>query len=135
MHENNVHGMQYGNQMHPGVQGAYQDDDVKQLCKRYRHYHVIGQMRDGSHVEGIITDMDENDVEMLVPEEVDGSQVNRQFGYGYDDGYNGYDDYDDDYNGYGGYRRRYRRYRRRRFPYRFFRRLFPYPYYNYPYYY
>ncbi|UOQ92875.1 hypothetical protein MUO14_21110 [Halobacillus shinanisalinarum] len=130
MHNNNVHGMQYENQMHPGVQGAYQDGDIKEKCKKYMQYHVMGQMTDGSHVEGIITNMDENNVEMLVPEEVDGSKVNRQFGYWND--YNDYDDYDYD-DGYNGYRR-YRRYRRRRFPYRFFRRLFRYPYY-YPYYY
>ncbi|MFD2925633.1 small nuclear ribonucleoprotein [Halobacillus naozhouensis] len=105
MHNNNVHEVHYENQMYPGVQGAYQDPNINQLCEKYMEYHVIGEMRGGSHVEGIITDMDENNMGMLVPEEVDSSQVNRQFGY----------------------RRRYRRYHRRRFPYLLFRTLFPYP--------
>ncbi|WP_257351981.1 hypothetical protein [Pseudalkalibacillus decolorationis] len=100
-------------------------DGIKARCEKYKDYHVMGQMQDGSWMNGIITDTDGESVTMLVPELVDGDQVNRQYGYDDDD-----DDYDD---GYGGRRRRYRRYRRRRFPYRFFRRLFRYPYY-YPYY-
>lgn len=116
MQKNNVHGMQYENQSN----NAYYDGSIKDQCKRYMQHHVIGQMGDGSQIEGIITDINEDYVEMLVPEEYE-EQENRQFGYGYDDY--------DDYNGYGGYRRRYRRYRPRRFPYYFFRRLFRYPYY------
>lgn len=95
--------------------------DVKKLCKQYMNFHVIGQMKDGTQMEGIIIDMDDDNVTMLVPEDIDAEQMmNRQFGYDYD----GYDKdgkwKDNDYGGYGGYprpRRRYRRYRRRRYPY------------------
>jgi small nuclear ribonucleoprotein (snRNP)-like protein len=105
------------NQMYPtGIQGAYQpmDGDIKHHCRKYMNYHVQAKMKDGSEVEGIITDMDENNVEMLVPEEVDEEELNdnRQYGYG---------------------RRRFRRFRRRRFPFLNFLFFRPYPYY-YPYY-
>jgi hypothetical protein len=91
--------------------------DIQSKCKQFINYHVIGQMSDGSNVEGIIEDVDNEGVTMLVPEEVD-------------------DDSDDmRYGGYGGYRRRFRRFRRRRFPFRVFVFPFfvPFPYY-YPYY-
>lgn len=145
-YERDVHPMMYGNQpiqgnvypqtvqgmsnpqampsqMYPtGVQGTYQQpmqSDAKHDCRKYMNYHVQAKMRDGSDVEGIITDMDDNEVEMLVPEEVDEDEMNeqrQQFGYG---------------GGYG--RRRFRRFRRRRFP--FFNVIIvrPYPYYYSPY--
>ncbi|MBT2618666.1 hypothetical protein J7I96_25295 [Bacillus sp. ISL-78] len=106
------------------VQGSYQPDDIKTLCRKYMNYHVIGQLSDGSKVDGIIDDMDEESVTMLVPEEFDAEQGNRQqYGYG---------DYYDDYG--RPRRRRYRRYRRQRFPYVVFvfPYVVPYPYY-YPY--
>ena len=57
------------------------------------NYHVVGQMADGTQVEGIVEDVDDSGVTMLVPEEVEADE--RQFG------------------GYGGYgRRRFRRFRR-----------------------
>ncbi|USK71338.1 hypothetical protein [Peribacillus asahii] len=112
----NVQGM--ANQMYPtGAQKAYQQPmhgHIKHDCRKYMNYHVQAKMRDGSEIEGIITDMDENDVEMLVPEEVDEAEVNnnrQQYGYG---------------------RRRFRRFRRRRFPFVNFVIVVPYPYY-YPY--
>lgn len=115
------------------VQGAYQPigDDIKTLCQQYMNYHVIGQMRDGSQVDGIITGMDENSVTMLVPEEVGADEVTRQFGFGYEFDYDNDYEYDYEYDfDYGRpRRRRFRRFRRRRFPFRFFRRLFRYPYY------
>ncbi|WP_176222063.1 hypothetical protein [Tuberibacillus sp. Marseille-P3662] len=94
--------------------------DIKSLCQQWMHYHVIAHMRDGSQFDGIMTGMDEEGVNMLVPQALDPEQMNRQYGY---DGYG--------YNGYG-YRRRYRRYRPRRFPYDFFRYPFfwLYPYYD-----
>ncbi|PLR79901.1 hypothetical protein CVD25_13215 [Bacillus canaveralius] len=91
--------------------------NVKSKCERYTSYHVIGHLTDGSRVEGIIEDTDNEGVTMLVPEEVDESTDDyRQFG---------------GYGGYGGYRRRFRRFRRRRFPYPYFVFPFiiPYPYY------
>ena len=89
--------------------------DVKNQSMQYMNYHVIGQMSDGSQVEGIIEDVDDEGVTMLVPENIEADE--RIFG---------------GYGGYGGYgRRRFRRFRRRRFPFNFFvfPFFFPFPYY------
>ncbi|PWW28432.1 hypothetical protein DFO73_106248 [Cytobacillus oceanisediminis] len=89
--------------------------DAKSQCQKYMNYHVIAQMKDGSQVEGIIEDMDDEGVTMMVPEDVEEND-SRTYGYG----------------GYGGYgRRRFRRYRRRRFPFYVFAFpfIFPYPFY------
>lgn len=90
-------------------QGAQAEQDIKTMCQRYMNFHVIGQLSDGSQVEGIVDGADDNTVTMLVPEDV----------------------YEDDriYGGYG--RRRFRRFRRRRFPLNFFIFPFfiPFPYY------
>ncbi|KGX88186.1 hypothetical protein [Pontibacillus litoralis] len=95
----------------------------KDYCHQHMYYMVIIEMNDGKQYEGIIEDMDDNHVYMLMPagdeeEEMEGSQ-NRQFGYGY--GYGpGW--------GYGyGYPRRFRRFRRYRFPF-FGIRSFFFPY-------
>ncbi|MEK3886153.1 hypothetical protein [Bacillus sp. FSL K6-3431] len=90
--------------------------DAPSICRKYKGYHVMAHMQDGSMIEGIIDDMDDEGVTMLIPEELNGD-TERQFGF---DG------------GYG--RRRFRRFRRRRFPFYFFLFPFfsPYPYY-YPY--
>ena len=42
------------------------------------NYHVVGQMADGTQVEGIVEDVDDSGVTMLVPEEVEADE--RQFG-------------------------------------------------------
>lgn len=105
-----------------GVQGTYQQPmqgNIPQECAKYMNYHVQAKMQDGTEVEGIITDMDDDNVEMLVPEEVDEAEVNDTRQYG---GYGG---------GYG--RRRFRRYRRRRFPYFNVIVVRPYPFYYPPY--
>ena len=105
------------------IPGGYQPDHIKRLCKKYMNYHVMGQLNDGSQFEGIIDNMDEESVTMLVPEDINPGQLNRQFGYGYND------DNDYDYDDYGRpRRRRYRRFRRRRFPYRSLISLLLYPY-------
>lgn len=85
---------------------------MQNLCKKYMNYHVMAQMKDGSQKEGIIEDVDDQGVIMLVPEDV--GPDNRQFGgYGY------------------GPRPRFRRFRRFRFPFFVFAFpfVFPYPYY------
>lgn len=95
------------------------DRNILDQCQRYLNYHVTAQMSDGSHFDGVIDDYDDEGVTMLVPEWVEDDvddDVTRQYNYGY-----------------GRPRRRFRRFRRRRFPFRFFRRIFPIPYY-YPYY-
>lgn len=120
---NNMYGNEYGVQPNYWYQGESDYRNVKSTCERLKNYHVIGQMRDGTQIEGIIEDMDDENVTMLVPETVEEDELpeNRQYGpYGYGG-----------YSPYGGYRRRFRRYRRRRFPYYsfIFPFFFPYPYY------
>jgi hypothetical protein len=103
VYNNGFPGKQYPYHFSPGVNDFR---NVQNTCQKYMNYHVIGQMSDGSQVEGIIEDMDDEGVTMLVPEIVEEDQDDvRIWGYG---GYGGYG---------GGYRRRYRRYRRRRYPY------------------
>jgi len=86
--------------------------NIKSRCRRYKNYHVIAHLNDGSQIQGILDDYDDDGVTMLMPEDVDIDDDDRQYG------------------GYG--RRRFRRFRRRRFP--FF--VFVVPYFSpYPYYY
>jgi hypothetical protein len=95
------------------------DRNLLEQCQKYMNYHVTVQMSDGAHFDGIIDDFDDEGITMLVPEWIEDEHEDegtRQFAYGY-----------------GRPRRRYRRFRRRRFPFRYFRRIFPIPYY-YPYY-
>ncbi|MBM7662952.1 hypothetical protein JOC85_003763 [Bacillus mesophilus] len=82
------------------------------------NYHVMGQLSDGSQIEGIIDGMDEGSVTMLVAEDIESTQMNREYGYGYDDDYG------------RPRRRRYRRYRRRRYPYQNLISLLLFPYYD-----
>ncbi|WP_338471806.1 hypothetical protein R4Z10_03275 [Niallia sp. XMNu-256] len=95
-----------------GDQPGFNPNDMQNKCWQYMNYHVIGQMADGTQVEGIIEDVDDDGVTMLVPEDVDGDE--RLYGYG----------------GYGR-RRRYRRFLRRRYPFTVFAFpfIFPFPYY------
>lgn len=94
----------------------YDIRNIMDLCERYKNFYVLGHLANGTQVEGIIMDMDDNHVTMLVPEIVEEEQLNNQRQNGWSGGYG--------YGGYGGYgRRRYRRFRRRRFPYRQF--IFP----------
>ncbi|MDD7796066.1 hypothetical protein [Clostridium sp. 'White wine YQ'] len=99
-------------------------------CKKYMYYHAILKMKDGKMLDGIIEDMDDDNVIMLIPEDIMEDD---------DDD----DDYDHHRQQYGGYgygrpRRRHRRFRRRRFPFGTLAALslFRYPYYYppYPYY-
>jgi hypothetical protein len=88
--------------------------NIMNTCQRFMNYHVVGQMSDGSQMEGILTDMDDEGVTMMVPEDVEDDSEDMRYG------------------GYGGYgRRRFRRFRRRRFPYNVFvfPFFFPFPYY------
>lgn len=117
---NNAQGMNQWGQTSPAHHGM---DEAKKTCIKFMNFYVIGQLGDGSQVEGIIEDMDDENVTMLVPETVEEEEVNgnRQFG-----GYGGW------YDGYGGFgRRRFRRFRRRRFPFRsfVFPFIFPFPFY------
>jgi hypothetical protein len=118
MYNHNFPGIQQY-QLSNGVNDFRHDlRNVQNTCQKYMNYHVIGQMADGTQVEGIIEDVDDDGVTMLVPEEVEDNGADDRI-------YGGY-------GGYGGYgRRRFRRFRRRRFPlYTFvFPFIFPFPYY------
>ena len=110
-----------GNQPNYWQHDTRDSRDIMSKCSQYMNYHVIGHLSDGTNIDGIIEDMDDDGVTMLMPEEVDDDTDGRQYG-----GYGGYG---------GGYRRRFRRFRRRRFPYSafIFPFIIPFPYY-YPYY-
>lgn len=81
---------------------------IRNLSQKYMNYHVIAQMADGSRMEGIIEDVNDRGVVMLIPEDVDADE---RFFAG------------------PGPRRRFRRFRRFRFPFIFFAApfLFPFP--------
>ena len=114
-------GMGYGNQTNPMMnmpqmqQGASQQD-MKDQMNGYKHYFVILEMKDGQQYEGIIEDMDAENVYVLMPVgdedgDDDSDQRNWGWGGGFGPGYGG---------GYGwgyGYPRRFRRFRRYRFPF------------------
>ncbi|MCP3738300.1 hypothetical protein [Rossellomorea sp. BNER] len=112
MYNSNMPWNQYEDSQNNYFQEGNDFRNVKHVCKKYMNFYVIAQMNDGNQIEGILEDMDDEGVTMLVPETVD--------------------EIDDDRQQYGGYRRRYRRYRRRRFPFSIF--LFPF-FFPYPFYY
>ena len=86
------------------------------------HHLVQMETTDGTILDGIIEDVDDEGVDLLEPAgDMDGDDnYDRQFGYG---GYGGFGGYG--FNPYiRFYPRRFRRFRRRRFPFPFIRRLF-----------
>lgn len=101
--------------------------DMHGKCKKHMNYHVLMQTKDGNLMDGIIEEVDEHQVTMLVPEEVAGGEQGESVPQERQNGYGG---------GYG-FRPRYRRYRRRSFPLVDLISLYLYPYYypHYPYYY
>ncbi|MGP4041801.1 hypothetical protein ACTWP4_18135 [Gracilibacillus sp. D59] len=112
-HHENLYGQSMGNQH---MDSNYHKKQIHEVCKNYHLYFMQFQTMEGDTVEGIIEDIDEDSVIILIPsgdmERVD--ETERQYGYGY---------------GYG-YPRRFRRFRRHRLPFLLIRRLlFPYFYY------
>ncbi|MDL4842969.1 hypothetical protein [Aquibacillus rhizosphaerae] len=105
----NIENQEYNNNEFPSR-------NMHDHCHKYMHHHVMLNSTDGSSFDGIIVNVDVNNVTVLIGEDVmereDQQQgLNRQ--YGDYDGY-GYGD-NDDY-GRPRRRRRYRRYRPRTFP-------------------
>ncbi|WP_059103218.1 hypothetical protein [Shouchella shacheensis] len=84
-------------------------------CQRHKDFHVGIQTTDGQSYDGILTDYNQDQLTLLVPEDVEEGE-HRQYG------------------GYGGYERRYRRYRPRYFPLAALASLALYPYFYPPYY-
>ncbi len=144
------------NQMHnspghghgPGFGGGQQNDQMQQsggvdpaahqqqmhdLCQQYNNYLVQLETTDGQVHDGIINGVDQNGVEVLMPDgdtDNNHNEYERQFGFGYG-GYGGFGGAP--WYGYGGpgygYPRRFRRFRRHRFPFFGIRRLlFPFFY-------
>lgn len=124
-------------QQQPGaVDPAAHQQHMHDLCQQYNNHLVQLETTDGQVHDGIIDGIDQNGVEMLVPEgDMDNNhhENERQFGFGYG-GYAGFDGYGGALGyGYGGpgygYPRRFRRFRRHRFPFFGIRRLlFPFFY-------
>ncbi|SDH68248.1 hypothetical protein SAMN05192534_10959 [Alteribacillus persepolensis] len=100
-----------------GERSAAEQRNMPELCRRYQYHLVQMEGTDGQIYDGIIEDVDNDNVYLLEPAG-DDNDMDRQPPYGFGFGYGGYPPY-----GYG-YPRRFRRFRRRRYPYFFFRRLF-----------
>lgn len=105
----------------------YQDVTMQQ-CQRMQNYHVMVHLRDGSSMDGIIVDVHQDGVTILIGEDV---MVE-------DDHQRG----DDERQWYGGWqgprprpRRRARRFRRLFYPLAALAALSLFPYDNSPYYY
>ncbi|MCO7176283.1 hypothetical protein ACFP7A_10385 [Sporolactobacillus kofuensis] len=45
-------------------------ESIQSLCRKYMNYHVVAQMADGSQMEGIIEDVNDQGVVMMIPEDV-----------------------------------------------------------------
>ncbi len=110
-------------------------------CNKHKLHFMHAQLKDGSMVEGILDEYDEDGVTLIIPcgDEMRGSaeepfDATRQNyghggygGYGPGYGHGGYGGYGPGYGhgGYGGYYpRRFRRFRRRRYPFINIFRLF-----------
>jgi hypothetical protein len=77
---------------------------VNDQCKKYLYYHIILTMTDGCKMDGIIEDVDTDDITMLVGEDVMEEDSENQY------------DEQRQYHDHNRPRRRFRRFRRRRFP-------------------
>ncbi|KGX93007.1 hypothetical protein N781_14140 [Pontibacillus halophilus JSM 076056 = DSM 19796] len=96
--------------MNQQMNGHQNEHDKKDFCKKHMYYFVVIETNDGQTLEGIIDDMDSENVYLLMPVGED-EEGDRQYGYG------GY--------GYGyGYPRRFRRFRRYYYPFFGVRRFF-----------
>ena len=80
--------------------------NVNDRCKKYLYYHIILTMADGSKVDGMIEDVNEDGITMLVGEDVMEEDSEDQY------------DEQRQYHHHHFHRprRRFRRFRRRRFP-------------------
>lgn len=128
-----MHMPAHGQMMSPSYGMMDQPDYQKQVhdqCKNSMLQFVMIEMNDGNTYDGIIEDVDDDYVVLLIPEgdkdwsyrkDSDQNDEDRQFGFGGFSGY-GYGGYG--YPGYGyGVPRRFRRFRRYRFPFFGIRRL------------
>ena len=78
--------------------------DLHDECEKYLYYHATLTMADGNTFDGIIENVDQDRITVLVGEDVMDGQSGSQF------------DQQRQYQGYGNPRRRFRRFRRRNYP-------------------
>ena len=78
--------------------------DLHDECEKYVYYHATLTMADGNTFDGIIENVDQDRITVLVGEDVMDGQSGSQF------------DQQRQYQGYGNPRRRFRRFRRRNYP-------------------
>ncbi|MCI1858623.1 MAG: hypothetical protein LKI94_08735 [Sporolactobacillus sp.] len=94
----------YPNRTAPSTQASNPAENnvatMKDICRKYMNYHIVAHLNDGSKQEGILEDINNRGIILLIPEDV--TENDRQF--------------------YGG-RPRFRRYRRFLFPFPLF--VFP----------
>jgi len=101
--------------------------NLQNQCTKYLYYHTTLTMTDGSSFDGIIENVDNDVITVLVGEDIVEMEIENQSGQ------------QRQYYGYGNPRRRFRRFRRQTFPIRTLATLAllpyiappPYPYYPY----
>ncbi|MFC4401583.1 hypothetical protein [Gracilibacillus xinjiangensis] len=64
-------------------QNTNQGSHMKKLCEQYQNFYVVGELSNGEKVEGIIQNVDQDSVTMLIPENIEMDSSERQYGYGY----------------------------------------------------
>ncbi|WP_208590116.1 hypothetical protein [Gracilibacillus suaedae] len=114
-HYNNpYHQQPYGQMMEPQQMDYHHyQKQMYEMCKNYQLYFMQFQTTEGETFEGIIEELDDDGVIILIPvgDTERGDEAERQYGFGY-----------------GYFPRRFRRFRRRRLPFFLLRSLF-FPYY------
>lgn len=117
-------------------------NQMHNLCKQHMYFHVIVTMSDGKKVEGIITNVDGQNLHMMVPQDIQAQQQGGQSGQQGQQGSSGRVEEEEDRVWFGGFGRPFgfRRFYPGIFPlaglaalslYPYYQ---PYPYYPYPYY-
>lgn len=66
--------------MHYNSNDEESSRNIKNKCKRYKSYHVIAHLNEGSQIQGILDDFVDDIVTMLIAEDVDDNGDHRQYG-------------------------------------------------------
>ncbi|MDQ0158226.1 hypothetical protein [Alkalibacillus salilacus] len=104
------------------------EEDFHHLCRQHQMHFVHLETQDGQMFDGIIDDVDDQSVTLIMPwGDMEQDRFDDGYGGGYGQGYGpgyGGPGYGQGYGGPGRYPRRFRRFRRHRFPFRFLNRIF-----------
>ena len=98
------------------------NEQQKQLCMAHMHRYVLARTQDGMEIDGIVENVDDENLYLAVPISCDEGMEARQpiggygFGYGNPYGVYGYPSYGYPYGGFYGPFGRPRRFRRQIFP-------------------